>query len=233
MYDVHFKFKPEVQRQRLQAGHPLRMHYAIYGLDGERAREIADQAILDPRMDDPMVDAPLYQPGGVQRFEPSEAHLQPTSAFSWLKSDPACVWDREVGYETPGSLSVQRSAPSKAPMENNFGPPHDMRTDGRERSQWEALLRWRGRLTGPQRVRAMVRTENLRGEVKIGWQFLDGPEGPLPVETSEPITTDTDWQPLELLTTDPGQPTRAVVCLMLEGEGRCWFDEFVIEPSEA
>ena len=232
MYDVHFKFKPEVQRERLQAGEPLRMHYVILGLDGDRARAIADEAILDPRMDDPMVDTPLYLPDGVQHFEPSDAHLRPTDAFSWLKSDPACVWDRETGYETPGSLSVQRVEASQAPLASNFGVPHDLRTDGREQSQWEAMLGWRGRLTGAWRVSVMVRTENLRGAVKIGWQFLDGPEGARPVELSEPITRDTDWVPLELITSDPGQPSRAIICLMLEGEGRCWFDVFAVEPVE-
>lgn len=234
MYDVHYKFKPGIQAERLKAGEPLRVHYAIYGLDAERARLIADQAAPDPKLDDPMVDAPIYAPGEVQRFEPTDAYLQPTDLFSWQKSDPSCVWDRETGYQALGALSIRRDAARQTPRSEIFSVPHDLRTDGAERSQWEAMLGWRGEpMSRRQRVRVMVRTQNVEGVVRIGWQFLDGPEGPLPPEFSEPIHGDTEWQALELLTSEPPKPSRAIVALMLEGRGSCWLDEFVVEPINA
>ncbi len=224
MYDVHFKFVRSKQIELVTAEKPLEVHYRVYSISQAEAKRMLEQAAWDPKLDDPAIRAPLYATDGVNHFEPSDEYRRPTDAYCWQASDANCTWDWTTGYRSKGSLTIGRSTEQGA-------------------SRWlaERALRelrvydLKAPFTGRYRIRAMVRTKEVTGAVRLGWTFLGAtPAGPRkdrrPQYSTRQLRGTNDWTEL-ILETSPGAPAAgARVFLEQQGAGQCWFDDVEIRP---
>jgi hypothetical protein len=224
MYDIHFKFIREKQISLLEAGEPLEVRYRVYSVCQDEAERMLSQANWDPKLKRSDVRAPLYAEDGVNLFQPSDVHLQPTDRWPWQPGDPCCAWLWDTGHHSNGCLMIRREA-----------------QDGT--SQWrceraiEELRRYS--LTRPFngrfRVTAMVRTDKVTGSTRLGWASVGGtPEGWRRTRESErspvKLRGTNDWTRI-CLDTQPGSgAVSATVFLEQEGSGQSWFDEVEIRP---
>jgi len=227
MYDVHFKFVRDKQMELVDAGKPLEIHWRAYSITEQDGRELLEQAVWDPRLDDPGVRVPLYASDGVNDFEPSDEYMQPTDKWSWQPSDGACSWDWKEGYQSKGSLAISRQAESGS---SNWRVARALR----ELRAFGAGPPFKGRY----RVTAMVRTEGVTGRVRLAWQYSVRGKGvgwdayeTRPVRYSEQELTGTnDWTELVLETPPMDSAQFATLSLVQEGAGRSWFDNVSITP---
>jgi len=224
MFDVHFKLNRDEEIRLLRAGEPLEVHYRIHSVPQARAAQILDDALFDPKLEDPLSRLPLYALDGVNRFEPSEDYLKPTDQWPWQPSDSNCIWDLDAGYEGKGSLKISR--------DNHSGSSHwacdraviELRTYQLHRP-----------IDGRFHIRAMVRTDGVTARVRVGLEFAGlTPEGwwqPRPPQYAETELTDTnDWALIELITTPGNGAVGAKILLEHEGAGQSWFDDVRICP---
>ena len=91
-------------------------------------------------------------------------------------------------------------------------------------------------LKGRYRVSASVRTEQVTGRVRLGWQFrvpvkgLSGRYDHRPVEYSrQQLAGTNDWTELTLETSETGPAIWAGLYLIQEGAGRSWFDNVEVK----
>jgi hypothetical protein len=213
MYDVHFKHVRDRQMERLDAGKPLEVHFRVYSVPEATAKDWLAEAELDPALDGPQFRLPAFFPDRVNRFEPSDEYRVPSDYWFWRRGDGNCRWDWEEGFDSQGSLAIQRASPSgqSAWQFDLVGPRH-----------------FPGfRLKGRYRVRARVRTGSVTGGVRLCWQVIS-PKSE--AAYSPALAGSHDWTPLELETPDVGQARQAAVRLLQEGAGQSWFDDLEIVP---
>ena len=152
--------------------------------------------------------------------------------WSWRSSSPYCLWDDTVGYDDHQSVSIIKTS------------------DERRIDSWYAQIQWDGYyMTSPfewerlppnrkVRISARVKTSGVSGRVRLraiyaGYAAVlyTNKEGiaatDAEIESSESLTGDTDWTELEVYFTsrDPWN----FVSLEIEGTGKVWFDNVVIE----
>ncbi|NQT12327.1 MAG: hypothetical protein HQ582_06250, partial [Planctomycetes bacterium] len=106
------------------------------------------------------------------------------------------------------------------------------RTSNEGQSAWQFDLIDPGhfpgfRLQGRYRVSARVRTDQVTGGARLGWQVISPQTKP---ELSQPLAGTNEWTLLEMETADVGPARRATVRLIQEGGGRSWFDDLKITP---
>ena len=213
MYDVHFKFIRDEQLRLLDAGKPLEVHYRVYSVPEAKARQWLAEAVLDPAIEEPQFRLPAFFPNRVNRFEPSDEYRVPSDYWFWRKSDGNCRWVWDEGFQSKGSLSINRIS-----------------TKGQSAWQFDLVgsRHFPGfRLDGRYRVRARVRTQNVTGAVRMGWQMVS-PK--METEYSPALKGTTDWTWLELDTSDAGKGRQAAIRFTQEGAGQCWFDDLEIVP---
>lgn len=213
MYDVHFKFVRDRQLALLHAGEPLEVRYRVYSVAEATAQEWLAEAQLDPAIEEPRFRLPAFFPDRVNRFEPSDEYRVPSDYWFWRKGDGHCRWTWEEGFESNGSLLIHR-------------------TSSEGQSAWQFDLIDSGhfpgfRLQGRYRVSARVRTDQVTGDVRLGWQVV------LPqaeTQLSQPLRGTHEWTLLEIETADVGRARQAAVRLIQQGGGRSWFDDLEIIP---
>jgi len=213
MYDVHFKFIRDEQLKLLDAGKPLEVHYRVYSVPETKARQWLTEATLDPAIEEPQFRLPAFFPDRVNRFEPSDEYRVPSDFWFWRKSDGNCRWVWDEGFQSKGSLCINRpSATGQSSWQFDLiGPGH-----------------FRGfRLAGRYRIRVRVRTENVTGAVRLGWQMISPKSD---TEYSRVLNGTADWTLLELETSDVGKGRQAAVRFIHEGAGQSWCDDLEIVP---
>ncbi|MCF7854918.1 MAG: hypothetical protein K9N51_08975 [Candidatus Pacebacteria bacterium] len=233
MYDLHFKSRPEESRSALRAGKSLIFRYRLYSLPLRQAAALLGQSLPDPIIDHPVVRCPTFREDGVNDFAPSEDYRHPSDKWFWQCTDPACYWDWDDGCETPGVLTIHREQSAQGPSfpDAAWLDMYDLVSDGSRCSQWLYP-----RLAGNRdyRVTAQVRTENVQGNVYLAlqWRLPKGEAGQMslcPVK-SEALNGTNDWTEITLNAACPGDSAgkQAGLFLVLEGTGKCWFDDVSI-----
>ncbi|MFH1921640.1 MAG: hypothetical protein ABIP48_17385 [Planctomycetota bacterium] len=213
MYDVHFKFVRERQLARLDTGRPLEVHYRVYSVPEATANRWLDEAEPDPALEAPQFRLPAFFPDRVNRFEPSDEYRVPSDFWFWRKDNAHCRWVWDEGYQSTGSLLIQRPSPEG-------------------QSAWQFDLIDSGhfpgfRLKGRYRVRARVRTEAVTGGVRLAWQVISPKTE---TEYSPSLQGTRGWTLLEMETADIGAGRQAAVRLIQEGAGQSWFDDLEVLP---
>jgi len=144
-------------------------------------------------------------------------------AFAATSSGAECVWDRDVGRTTAGSLAI-RVAEDAA-----VGWPHWRHT----RTPVETLELWQ--------VTAFVRTENVRDGhgAYIGLVCPapgaegDRETGRLAQADSSPVAGTEGWTMVSEKILVPPRATQIDVLLLLHGRGTAWFDDLTIQRVSA
>jgi len=224
-WDFHFVLMDIQAGGKPLSAAPFEVRYQVYSVPESEAKRLLDGAEMAPAMSDPRVRCPAYVIGAPNRFEPSEEYCQPCDRWFWDASDGNCSWDWSDGYKSAGCLTIRRKSEGGRSqwVFNNLGhayAPHP-------------------RLKGRYRVTAMVRTEGIRGRVRLGWQFrvpvkgLSGRYDFRAMEYSDADLSGTnDWTQMALETSETGPAIWAGVYLIQEGAGRSWFDDVEVKPLQ-
>ena len=222
-WDFHFTLRRSRGDKTYVSTNPNEVHYRIYSEPEPVAKRMLAEATFAPVLEDPRVRCPAYVIGGPNTFEPSDEYRQPSDRWFWQSSHTYCTWDCTTGYESAGCLTIKRTAKTGRshwtfPNLGHAYAPHP-------------------RLKGRYRVRAMVRTKNVKGRVRLGWQFrvpvkgLSGRYDNRPYEYSTAELKGTnDWTELVLETTEAGPAIWAQLYLIQEGPGQSWFDNVEVQP---
>ncbi len=235
LYDLHFKFRKEVQTELLNAEKPLEIHYRLYSASYEKGLELLNQSRPDPVLGHPLVRCPVFNEDGVNDFIPSEEYRSPSDKWFWLCSDQNCYWDWEIGTTCKGSLMINRDSEdcelsdADAFWQNLYG----LCSETGKSSQWiyNKLPVERNYI-----MKAMVRTENVVGGVFMALQyktpaFLKDKQAFTAILSDAELSGTNNWTELTLNASLPAasECIQAELLLFMEGSGKCWFDEVEID----
>lgn len=226
MYDVHFKYKSDIGKSRIMKGLPLEVRYRIYSIPPGEAERMLEISEPDPVLEDPLVRCPVFSGFDVNTFDPSDEYLRPSDKWFWQMSDTSCAWDWDTGFGKGGSLSISRQEGS-----GNLDGQKDA-----GKSQWE--LYTIGKvfpLSGRYEIRAMIRTEDVKGKVYMSWEYQDFSSEAKGIEASckdkevsESFSGTTGWTEVVFSTSENVNAFFPCLYLVLEGTGKCWFDDLHI-----
>jgi len=226
MYDVHFKFRREAQAGLIEKGRPLEIHYRFFSLGHEKAEKMLAMSSPDPVLEHPMVRCPVFIEDGINFFEPSDEYRRPSDKWFWQMSDTSCYWDWNRGCRKRGSLAISRE-------EKENGGEGCTGMGSRGKSCWELYAIGKtSSITGRYEIRAMVKTLEVKGRAYMAWQIKNicgetesiEPSGEN-VEISESVSGTTDWKEIRIETGENRNGNLGGLYLVMEGSGRCWFDE--------
>ncbi len=220
-WDFHFRFRKEEQSKLFAAGRPLTVHYQVYSVPEKQASKMLAKAILAPILDDPIVHVPPYIPGAVNTFKESNDYRQPCDVWFWRKSETYCIWDLENGYKSKGCISIDRQSPKGSSIWRvTIGSPYPPQP----------------KLKGRIRIKAMIRTKDVAGAVRLGWFFyrpakganIDGKYDLSAIEYSKELTGTNDWTEVVLLTSETGGSVIGELLIEQKGAGKTWIDNVEI-----
>ena len=196
----------------------------------EQAGRIIDGAEEFPWRDMPEYKRPVYTRNNNFR----ELIDGTQSQWNWRSSSENCLWSDTVGYDDHQSVSI-------------FKEP-----GGSDIDAWYAEFQWYGHYMGfpfdwktvdPEKtvcVSAMVKTTGVEGEARLAivdthsHAVLYSTRLPASKEPdkkcSESVSGDTDWTRLSICFKPTSQWT--YISLELEGTGKVWFDNVVIEEVD-
>ncbi len=197
----------------------------------KQAAKLIDGATEFPWRDLPEYRRPVYTRNNNFRTLVDGAQSQ----WNWRSSSPDCLWDDTVGYDDHQSVSIVRNSNNRHPLD-----------------AWYAEFQWYGHYMGfpfdwkavdPEKtvcVSAMVKTAGVEGEARLAivdthsHAVLYSTRLPASKEPdkkhSESLTGDSDWTRLSICFKPTSQWT--YISLELEGTGKAWFDNVVVEEVE-
>lgn len=222
-WDYHFLLVPEKPLTSLTPQTPLEVNYRVYSVPQSQADALLEQSKLSPVLELPSVKCPAYVIGAANTFDPSDEYRQPSDKWFWETGDGNCFWDWNEGCKGLGSLAIKRNEAGGA-------------------SSWRmnflgAAYAPQPALCGRYRVHAMVKTEQVTGQVRLGWQFRDPVKGLAGVYDFRPmeysaatLKGSNAWTDLTMETSDTGPAIWAGLYLIQEGSGQTWFDDIEITP---
>ena len=221
MWDPHiYLLTPD--RATCEAGETFDVHYRLFELDYAQGRDLLDQATLRPECRLDGVAAPLFRFGLNTFDEPVSAEVD-SEAWFWECNERRwelpegqrhCRWDHTVSRSGTSSLALRGETASdhwlwQAPFcGTHMRPPAEL---------------------GPrQRLTAFVKTQDVAGAVRVGYELLTEPDRG--IELAQPVLFGTnDWTKVELVTAPSSGGGNARIFLELEGSGSAWLDDVAIE----
>ena len=221
-YDLHFFYEVKNAMRSAKKGQPLKVNYSICYKSGEGIKKIYQNARVSPVVETRRFRVPEYPFNHFSTFEPSEEYKIPNDHYFWYAFHDwkNCSWDITQGFNSQGSLKIS----------NDFKKMTSWKYTGLSPSYIPPI-----QLSGRYKISAMVKTKNLNGSVKIGWQTSslesDGNYISKPLEVSLPYTgQEMDWTPIFFETNDVTGSYAAQILLILDGTGEAWFDNVKLEP---
>ena len=218
-WDLHFYHRrgnPAEKAYKDYYAAPKEVHYRVYSEPEAVAQQLLAKAELPPIYESPQVRVPAYVIDGMNNFEPSDEYRRPSDKWFWV-CDQGCTWDWTNGYKSAGSLAITGQSEWRFEQLGASYPPQP-------------------KLEGRYRIRAMVRTEDVKGGIRLAWQFhvpvngQDGVYDDRPFEYSPLALSGTnDWTAVVLETTETGPAIYATLKLMQVGSGKSWFDDVKVE----
>jgi hypothetical protein len=220
MWDTHFAYRNGRQGSfYLPGGSRLEAFFVLYALNRNRGERIVARARPRPA---PEIDqVPIYTEG-LNRFDQNIKDIpNPSQAWPWsFETDEkaAHFWDRNKGYETPGSLGIMSTKGNNRWIMTALGPAFGGKA-------FAAGKRYR--------LIARVFIEHLQGEVFIALRYHLENKGSVfdvrnyeTVESEKLFVPTTGWHKLSIATKVliPA-PDRMHIILQQSGDGKSWFDE--------
>jgi hypothetical protein len=199
-------------------GHQREFSYTmtVEAIDQGRGRELLAAAEPVAFREDPDYQVPVFTLEGVNDFR---QRLERAGQWAWEPTGEGARLDEAVGYDDHASATL--------------------RSEGEGYSAWSTRALWSNpwgqvAISGWYRVSAMVRTQALKGQARLGVVQYHGPEvrfgrEPSPSYAySRAISKNTEWQKISVYVwlTAP----KLKVFLEQSGRGQTWFDDVRIVP---
>lgn len=245
-YDVHMQSMEAIPPRGSQERVSLSFRCEFMPVDGETSRQIVSSAREYAWRDQERYDLPVmdYE----NHFDQSLVDMpgeETTHTRFWTPSDGNCRLDRMVGCEAPGSACIERNGAGAQPSAwycVNWGIPYDEKQIIGRRFRMSAMVKCEN-VTGRARVGMVSRY--VGGDIFYGYMthYDDGEPRPVggsmggySVEEgmrdmhwvfSDSVKGTQDWTKVSVEFDIYGILNN--VFLEMYGDGKCWFDDVVIE----
>lgn len=220
----------ESEEQFAQANYKL----SFKRVSGEQAKDIWDNSTeVEWRNRKEYADLPLFS--WDSKFDKllTDDDVDPNAKFIWWPSSYECFRDEQIGYDDNYSISIKLKEGSAAWYNSTWGSPYDTFVP----------------LSGRYRISAMVKTEDVKGQVRLCMSWSDGDKWLRATGWSskdsvwkiaqKTLSGTNDWTQLTL-ELDPSEQfkhlcsevVKRTIILEQIGPGQCWFDNVRIEKIE-
>ncbi len=156
-YDLHFFYEVKNAMENVKKRRPIEVNYSICYESGRGVKDKYQAAMVSPVVETQRFRVPEYPLNHFSTFEPSGKYKTPNDHFFWYASDDSesCFWDITQGFNSRGSLKIS----------NDFKKITSWKYSSLSPSYIPPI-----QLGGRYKISAMVKTKNLNGSVRIGWQ---------------------------------------------------------------